>query len=186
MATRATAAPAAHGSYTTTGKALHWLVAVLVIVTLPVGLIMTSLGSGPMQNALFNLHKGIGVILLALMALRIVWRLTHPAPSLDGLLPAWQRLTARATHALLYLVLVVMVVSGYTLTTAGGYPIPLLDALHVPPLFAKNEALAKAATAVHVWAWIALAAVALLHIAAALQHLARGDGIARRIGWGGR
>ena len=172
--------------YTGTGKALHWLVAILVLVTLPVGLIMTSLGSGPAQNALFGMHKNIGVILLALMAVRIVWRLTHKAPSLEGRLPTWQRLTARTTHVLLYLILVVMVLSGYTLTTAGGYPIPLLDALHVPPLFAKNEALAKAATAVHVRAWIALAAVALLHIAAALRHLARGDGIVRRIAWGRR
>ena len=177
MSSRAMPATPVRAGYDPVARLFHWLIALLVLVTIPVGITMLQLGQGNLQNQLFALHKGIGVTVLALVALRIVWRLTHRAPPLQGL-PGWQAWTAHANHFLLYLMLVVMVTSGYVFTVFGGYPIELLDVLGMPYHVAKNEAVSKAAEAVHRTGWLIILALIVLHIGAALYHgLVRQDGI---------
>lgn len=173
-------------AYTTTAKVLHWLVALLVLATIPVGLGMTRASPGPLQDALFILHKGIGAMLIVLLPLRILWRLTHPPPALPGL-PARQVWAARSVHLALYVMLVVMAASGYVLTVAGGYPIELLDRLGVPPLLPRSKPVAGAATAIHLAGKYLIGALIVLHVAAALHHaLVRRDGVARRMAFGRR
>ena len=177
MSGRAMSGAPVRAGYDPVARLFHWLVALLVLVTIPIGITMLRVGQGDLQNRLFTLHKGIGVILLVLVAIRIVWRLTHRAPPLDGL-PEWQARTARANHFLLYIMLVVMVTSGYVFIVFGGYPIELLDALGVPYHVAKNEAVSKAAEAAHLTGWLIILALVVLHIGAALYHgVVRQDGI---------
>jgi cytochrome b561 len=169
--------------YAPATRALHWLVALVVIVTLPVGGIMTGEGlSRETQNALFIFHKNIGVVILLLVAARLVLRALQPAPPMPAHMPSWQRLAAVATHWGLYGLLVVMAVSGYIRVEAGNFPIEGLDALGIPPLVPVNEALAKTAQSIHSTARYALAGLILLHVAAALQHgLLKRDGVFGRI-----
>jgi cytochrome b561 len=161
---------------------LHWTVAVMVLATIPIGVIMLQEGlARSTQNLLFILHKNGGVILLLLVVLRILWRLATPAPALPAHLPDWQKRAAKATQILLYALLLIMAISGYIRVRAGGFPIEMLDALGVPGLVPRSDTLAEAAKTIHAYARFPLAALIALHIAAGLKHLFVKDGVFQHI-----
>lgn len=169
--------------YGTTARILHWLVAVLILAMIPVGLVMVRDGlDRALGDALYLFHKNVGAALIALVALRLIWRLTHrPAPLPDSL-PGWQRAAAGLSHLALYALLIVMPLSGYVRVRAGGFPIESLDALGLPTLVPRSEPLADAASALHEAAAWALIALLALHVAAALHHaVVRRDGVWARI-----
>lgn len=169
--------------YDSTARLLHWLVALLILLMIPAGLVMVRDGlDRALGDALFLLHKNVGTALIAIVALRLAWRLGRGAPPLPGAMPRWQRRAAHLSHLALYALMVVMPLSGYVRVRAGGFPIEALDAMGLPPLVPRSEALAGAASALHAAAAWALMAVIALHVAAALHHaLIRRDGVWRRI-----
>lgn len=174
--------PGTEMGYGTTTRIVHWVMAVLVIMMIIAGLVMTSKVDRPIQDTLFIFHKSTGAILLLLVAFRIVWRLTHPAPPLPASVPRIQQFAAHATHLGLYFFLVVMVLSGYVRVTTGGFPIELLNAVGVPPLLPKAENVANVAKAIHATAKNALIALIFLHVgAAALHGLILRDGVFSRM-----
>ncbi len=162
---------------------LHWIIAVLVLLMIPAGLIMVQKGlARPVQDALFLFHKNTGVILFGLLVIRVIYRRRHPAPDLPDSLPTWQRQAAHLSHLALYGLLIVMPVSGYVRVRAGGFPIESLDAIGIGTLLPKSDRLADAASAVHQTAAFLLIAIVALHIAAAMQHaVLRRDGIWSRM-----
>lgn len=74
--------------YSAVAIALHWLIAIAILSMIPMGWWMSDAIVEPDSQALayrvFQLHKSIGFLILALTVLRIVWRLTHPVPALPG------------------------------------------------------------------------------------------------------
>ena len=166
--------------YGTTARVLHWLVAALIVPMIAVGLLMVRPGlERALGDALYLFHKNVGSLLIVLVALRLVWRLTHPPAPLPAAMPPWQRRAAGLSHGALY---ALMVVSGYVRVRAGSFPIEALDAMGLPALIPRSKALADAASSLHQAAGWALIAVLALHVAAALNHaLIRRDGIWRRI-----
>ena len=157
-----------HFVYGRAARALHWLMAVLILLTIPAGLVMVQSGiDRQLQNTLFIYHKNVGVLLLLMIAVRLVVRLRNPPSPLAPALPPWQARAAETTHRALYGLLVLMPVAGYVRVRAGGYPIESLDALGLPVLVPRSDQLAELAKAVHYWAGIALIAVIALHIGAA-------------------
>jgi cytochrome b561 len=164
-------------------RLFHWGMALLILLTIPAGLLMVQQGiDRSLQNALFLYHKNVGVVLLLLVVARLVWRWRHPAPKLPQSLPALQRWAAKANHWLLYTLLIVLPLAGYIRVRAGGFPIELLDALGVPTLVPRSDALAEIAKSVHYFAGLAIIAVLALHIGAALYHLiVRRDGVFERM-----
>jgi cytochrome b561 len=169
-------------TFGTTARIIHWIMAVLVILMLAAGLIMTQEIDRSIRNPLFIFHKGTGAVLLLLVAFRIIWRLTHPAPPLPRTIPAIQRFAAYATHLGLYVFLVIMVVSGYVRVTTGGFPIELLNALGIPPLLPKADAVAETAKTIHATAKYGLLALIAMHVAAAAYHgLVLRDGVFSRM-----
>lgn len=168
--------------YGTVARVFHWLTVLLVFVTIPVGWIMTQEIPRATQNQLFVLHKGLGVTILTLVVLRLLWRAFNPAPPLPAALPPLQRHASAIVHGALYAFLLIMAVSGYVRVTMGGFPIELLNALGVPPLLPKNEAVANTAKAIHATAIVGLMALIALHVAAAAFHgLVRRDGVFSRM-----
>ena len=118
--------------YTATAQALHWVVAVLMFVVVPLAWVMVNLPrTAPWREELYTLHKSIGLTILALVAVRLAWRATHPAPALPGRMARWEQAGAFASHWLLYLILVGMPVSGYLLSAAGWQSRHLLRPIHL-------------------------------------------------------
>nr|WP_111298716.1 cytochrome b [Paracoccus saliphilus] len=169
--------------YGTTARVLHWIVAAAVLAMIPAGLIMVRDGlDRGLQDVLFIFHKNLGSILIPIVALRVIWRITHPAPPLPATLPAWQRRAARGSHLALYVLMVALPLSGYVRVRAGGFPIEGLDALGLPALVGRSKSLAEVASTVHAVAAFALIAVLAVHLGAALHHaLIRQDGVWGRI-----
>jgi cytochrome b561 len=163
--------------------ALHWTIAALILlVQVPAGLTMNRVGPGLLQNILYDTHKMTGLTVFALVVIRLVWRWANPVPELPADLPPWQAVLARATHVLLYLLILAMPVSGFIYTAAGGFPVPLFYLANLADLVPVNKPVAAVAKAVHLNLIWALLAVVLLHVAGALyHHLVRRDGILRRM-----
>jgi cytochrome b561 len=156
--------------YTTTAIALHWIIAVAVLGQVAFGWWMQEIPKdpvGPRVNA-FNLHKSIGLTILALMALRLIWRATRRPPSLPAM-PAWQARAARINHWVLYACLFLQPLSGYVGSAVSGYPVRYFGML-LPAWAAKSIPLKDFLSVLHlVNSGILVAAIAV-HIAAALKH----------------
>ncbi len=157
--------------YDAGARSFHWIIVGLVLVTVPVGIAMNDLvAEGPVQDALYVIHESIGVTILCLMLLRLAWRLGHGAPAPAAELSPLEVAASRAVHALLYLVLLAMPISGYLLVVAGDYPLSYFGLFNVPRLVGKDEPLSKFAENAHLTLqWVVYALVAL-HVAAALHH----------------
>jgi len=169
--------------YTVTARLLHWLIALMVIATMPIGRTMIQPGlARPLQDTLFILHKNGGVIILSLMLIRLAWRLLNPPPPLPASVPGWQQRASKLAHWGLYGMVILMAVTGYVRVRAGGFPVEMLDAIGAPALVPRSEPLAKAAQNVHFFASYVLMAMIALHLAAAAFHgLVRRDGVFSRM-----
>ncbi len=170
-------------AYKPTARYMHWIVAVLVISTFPVGVLMVDGGfSRPIQDSLYLYHKNMGVVILLLVVLRLLYRAMNPPPPLPDSVQGVQRLAAHGTHTLLYILLLLMPISGYIRVKAGGFPIEYLDAMGIPALVPVSKPLEETAKAIHGAARIALFALILMHIGAAAFHgIVKKDGVFSRM-----
>lgn len=171
--------------YTRTAIVLHWLIAIAVIVQFSWGWAMQSIPKQPpgLRADAFNLHKSVGLTLLALMVLRLLWRWRHPAPPLPPM-PRWQAVLAQVVHALLYATLLLHPLSGYLGSVYSGYPVRYFG-VTLPAWGHADVALKNFFSASHfVTSWV-LAAAVLLHLAGALWHaFGARDGLLARMGIG--
>ena len=167
--------------YSATAIALHWVLAVAIIGAFGMGLYMSDLPLSPTRLKLYNWHKWAGVTILALSALRLLWRLTHRPPA-DLPMPAWQARAAHAVHGLLYLTFFAVPLSGWAYSSAAGFPIVWFGVLPLPDFVPVDKALAHQLKELHeALAW-GLALLVLAHLGAALKHhLIDKDGLLLRM-----
>jgi cytochrome b561 len=163
--------------------ALHWTIAALVLlVQVPAGITMTSVEPGTVQNVGYNIHKTTGIVIFLLAIVRLGWRWSHPVPFLPADMPEWQRRVARTTHAILYLVLFLMPVSGFLYTAMGGFPVPFFMLYDLARLVPENKPVAEIFKYAHLTLQYVLYLTVLLHVSGALQHhYVRKDGVLRRM-----
>jgi len=149
--------------------ALHWVTAALIVANLLLGLSMVALPISPRKLHWYLFHKSIGVTIFLLTSLRLAWRAvrSHPAPVP---MPAWQRRAAAASHALLYVLLFVIPLSGWLYSSATGVQVVYLGIVPLPDLVGKDRALAGLLRVVHVSLNALLFATVCLHVAAAIRH----------------
>ena len=167
--------------YTTPAIALHWLLALMIIASLIVGTTMSGMPLSPTRLKLYNWHKWAGITILALSALRLLWRLAHRPPP-EPPMPAWQRRAASATHAALYLLFFAVPLLGWAYSSAAGFPVVVFGVLPLPDFVSPSRELADTLKPLHRWGARALAALVVLHVAAALKHqLIDRDGLLRRM-----
>ena len=124
----------------------------------------------PWYNRAPDIHQSVGVLLIGLIAVRLAWRWTNPLPALESGMPRWEQLAARAAHATMYLLIVVVLASGYLIPTADGSWISVFDWFSAPPVVLGIDRQADWAGWVHYWSAWALVAVAAVHTLAALKH----------------
>lgn len=166
------------GRYGTVARAFHWAVAALLLFQIPLAWIMTDQPLGPDKLGNYALHKSIGITLFGLTALRLAWRLTHPAPPLPAGTPGWQRWLARLTQGLLYFLLFAMPLTGWFMSSAANVPVSYFGLFTLPDLVAPDEARAEAIEEIHEIQGTVLMALILVHALAALHHhIVRRDGI---------
>lgn len=177
--------------YTKTAIILHWLIGLLLIGMLALGLWMSELPKDAPKTAAFdlfdwgiytltlsepvtvrtfyfNLHKSIGVTLLALILFRVFWRVTHAAPDFPATMKAWEKKLSHAVHHSLYALMLVIPVSGVVMSVYSKFGIlwfgiPLVKGLDNPQLRDLFKEVHEIA------AWL-LIVIVVLHIAAAIKH----------------
>jgi cytochrome b561 len=168
--------------YPATSKSLHWLVAACVLTTAPVAIAMTRVGKGPTQDALFNLHKSLGVLILFLMVLRLVNRLAVGALAAEAEIAPWQKAASSIVHTSLYALLLAMPVVGYIANSAYGASTPFFGLIELPAIVDKNEGLATQLFTLHRWVGWVVVLLVLTHVGAALyHHFIRRDAVLKRM-----
>lgn len=154
--------------------ALHWTLAIALASIFAVGLYMADLPFSPQRLKLYNWHKWAGVFILMLSVIRLTFRYIKPPPALPQVvasaMPGWQTRAYHATHGLLYALFFAVPLLGWTYSSAAGFPIVLLGLLLLPDLVQPSKELAEILKPLHASAAYGLAALAALHIAAALKH----------------
>ena len=173
--------PASQG-YTRTAIAFHWLVALLIFVTFPLGVYMHDLPLSPSKLQLYSWHKWIGITILTLAVLRLLWRVRHTPPPLPAATPRWQRRVSFGVHFLLYVLILAIPLSGWLMSSAKGVATVWLGIIPLPDLVGKNKALGDILTTVHQGLNFILLSLVIAHVAAALQHhFIQRDAILRRM-----
>ena len=156
--------------YTRTAIVLHWVLAALIIGNLAFGLYTVGLPLSPQKLKLFSWHKWIGVTVFMLAALRLLWRLTHPAPALPDAMHGWERRLARGAHVLLYVLFLAAPLTGWLFSSAAGFQSVYLGLIPIPDLLEKNREVADVLRFAHRWINYTMAAVIVGHAGAALKH----------------
>lgn len=164
------------GHFNLTARVLHWLMAAMILTMLFVGVSMVA--SLHWRPALIDLHRPLGIAILLLALVRLYNRLHHRPPPLPADLPAWQAAAAHVSHWLLYGLMLAMPLIGWSMLSAGGYPIVMWSGLNLPPIAPHDPALYAALRNAHSLLAYVLFATVLGHLSAALFHLwVRRDGV---------
>ncbi len=165
-------------------KAFHWIIVLLILVQGTLGLVMVDLPKKPGSIVFFTTHKSIGLTILALALLRLCWRAFDTRPHEPATVPLWQVMGARCGHALLYVLLFAVPLSGWLFDSASGLrPLLWWGIVKMPSLTGgPDKALAETLATVHAGLFWALIVVAAGHAAIALiHHFVNHDDVLRRM-----
>ena len=165
-----------HGHFDGLARLLHWGMAVLILAMLFIGAGMVA--SLAWRPVLIDLHRPIGAAILVLAILRLLHRWRSPPPPLPVDLPRLQAFVAKASHWILYALMLAMPLLGWSMLSAGGYPVQMVGTLQLPAILPHDPALYAWLRGTHGVLGYALFAVILLHLAGALYHAwVRRDGV---------
>jgi len=156
--------------YTRTAMSLHWFMAVLLICLFAVGIYMHELPLSPWKLQVYSWHKWVGVTAFILVLARLAWRLTHRPPPLPINMSRSAEFIAHAGHALLYILMIAIPLTGWLMSSAKGFQTVYFGIIPIPDLLAKNKELGNLLREVHETLNFILAAVVVGHTAAAFKH----------------
>lgn len=158
-------------------RLLHWLMALMVIAMLFIGAGLAASVS-ERHEWLIHLHKPLGIAILVLVIVRLAVRFSTRQPPLPSDLPLWQVLAAKASHLVLYALMLVLPLLGWAMISAAGDPVMLSSSVQLPALVGANAPLFAVLRRAHGFLAYLLFLTVLLHLAAALFHgLIRRDGV---------
>ncbi|MBB3239593.1 cytochrome b561 [Pseudomonas sp. Tn43] len=150
-------------------RLLHWLMALMILSMLFIGAGMAASVSERHQW-LIQLHKPLGVAILLLVIVRLAVRFSTRQPPLPADLPAWQAFAAKASHALLYALMLILPLLGWAMISAAGDPVMLSSSLQLPSILPANAQVFAFLRNAHGYLAYLLFLTVLLHLAAALFH----------------
>jgi cytochrome b561 len=159
--------------YSVVARVLHWMIAPLVMAQIAIGWIAEQDENRTSHIDKLHIHMQLGLIIFALMALRVLWRLYRGAPAPKPAEPKLRRRAASLTHFMLYALLLTMPFSGYYIWSFIDAPMSFLGAIEMPDLYAtmpEDETGRAVAWYFHVYSSRVLIALIALHIGAALYH----------------
>ncbi|WP_085579699.1 MULTISPECIES: cytochrome b [unclassified Pseudomonas] len=158
-------------------RLLHWLMALMIIAMLFIGAGMVASVSAR-HEWLINLHKPLGIAILALAVVRLLVRFSTRQPPLPEDLPGWQAMAAKASHVLLYGLMLVLPLLGWAMISAAGDPVMLGRSLQLPSILPADAQVFALLRKAHGYLAYLLFVTVLVHLAAALFHgWVRRDGV---------
>jgi cytochrome b561 len=149
---------------------LHWTTVILIVVIAYIGLTMGDLPNGPDKIKTYALHKSIGLTILALVVLRVLWRLVAGAPHPVPGSPRWQERIASLTHIGIYVLLFAIPISGWVVNSSAGFPLQWFGLFNLPAIVGESHDLHEAAEEAHELMFWLLALMVAAHAGAAFYH----------------
>ncbi len=164
-------------------RLLHWAVALLVLTMLFIGVAMVA--SVAHYGTLVAIHRPLGIIILVLVVVRLANRLFTKAPPLPPTVPPPERVIAKGSEALMYVLLLAMPLIGWAMLSAGRYPIVMWGGVHLPPVAPASPMLYAGLRRAHTVLAYLLFFTVLAHLSAILLHtLVIRDGLLGRMTFG--
>jgi cytochrome b561 len=168
--------------YNVVSRILHWVVAALVFLQFGIAWTMPEVERGTQPVGLIAWHLSIGTAILAVMLLRLIWRLTHAVPPVPNDLSPSLQIVSRATHYIIYAILIALPFGGWANASARGWPVQLFGVIPLPALSPKGSEWGLAAGDIHMAAATMLLALIGLHLAGSAYHaFILKDGTVRRM-----
>ncbi len=149
---------------------IHWATAGLVFWLFYLGWTMVDLPLSPQKFQDYALHKSLGLTVLALVALRLLWRRLNPVPPLPDGMARHETILAKATHHGIYLLLLLIPLTGWLYSGATASPANYFGFFAVPDLLPANETMGHVLKLIHLYAGYLLALATTMHVAGALKH----------------
>jgi cytochrome b561 len=165
-------------------KTLHWIAAALGH-----GWWMTHLAPRPERLAHYAGHAALGYDLFVLVVLRLLWRWLNLVPELPAELKPWERFSARLGHISLYVLMLIVSLTGWVVATTARTPMTKdVFNIDVPPLVTTlARSTRQWVEGTHMVLAYVLAAVVVVHVIGALRHhLFKRNDVLRRMTWGMR
>lgn len=168
-------------SYGLIAKLFHWIMSIMVILMLIAGFLMDDYIEPPLKWQIFGLHEATGVLILTLVILRLLWRFYNTTVLLPADLPNWQKKVATININLLYLLMILMPISGFLMTILSNHHIDFYGLFTIQS-FAQDLQFAKICKKIHQKAALLFTALIILHILAAFyHHFIRKDNVLKRM-----
>jgi cytochrome b561 len=158
-------------AYGAAAQALHWATVLLVILAWTLGTFDDALPKGAARAAGLFVHISAGLVIPALLILRLLLRVVDPPPALEPTrLGKWAEVTARLAHYSMYALLIAVPVTGILAQFARGNPLPVFGLFEIASPWLRDKNFAHNVTEVHEVFADALLILAGLHASAALAH----------------
>jgi cytochrome b561 len=147
---------------------LHWVTALLVLLQFLTAFTWDWFAKAN-RETMQSLHTSLGLLLTAVIVMRIVWRLM-PGHQRSSLVTGWIRLAAKSVHYLLYILLVIQAGLGLVVGWDSGHAIHFFG-LPIPgPIGAFDRPLRHGIREIHQWVGYTIVIIAFGHALAALYH----------------
>lgn len=154
--------------YNAVARALHWSIGLIIIFNIIVGLLHDPI---PALRAFMGAHKALGILVILLTLARIGWRFTYKAPPMPATMKAWEKGTAHLTYLLFYVLMLVVPITGWIMVSPGDRPLNFFGLFDIPKFaLAKTDAIVGISHEGHEVLGIFMAALVVLHFAAAMRH----------------
>ena len=175
-------------SWGSLSRLFHWVLGLAIIGMIAYGWWMNHFPARADRFFYRSIHADIGYVVLLLTVVRLIWRSVNPTPALPDDTPGWQRVVARASHVLLYLVTILVAMLGWAMSGARSQSYAdWFGLFKVPQFTSPDRAAEHAYEERHILFAYVLLALILLHVAAAAwHHFVRRDRVAVRMVGGGQ
>jgi cytochrome b561 len=148
----------------------HWTIALILVFHIPFAWLMVDLPDGPAKIDRYMLHKSLGIVLFSLAVARLIWALLSRRPKLPADTPHWEKVLAKISQALLYILVCLMPISGWMMSSFADSPVTVFGLFTLPMLVPPDPSRVENFSDMNeIQSWILLTVLSL-HIVGAMKH----------------